>query len=61
MELTKLQNSLTPLSVETVEAVIKDELGSPVSELFASFETKPLGVASIGQVHGATLPDSRKS
>ncbi len=57
MELTKLQDSLTPLPVETVEAVIKDELGHSVAELFASFETKPLGVASIGQVHGATLPD----
>ena len=57
MCLTNFQDSLTPLPVETVEAVIKSELGRPVSELFASFETKPLGVASIGEVHGATLPD----
>ena len=56
-ELTKLQDSLTPLPLETVEAVIKNELGRPVSELFATFNPKPLGVASIGQVHGATLAD----
>ena len=56
-ELTKLQDSLTPLPLETVEAVIKNELGRPVSELFATFDPKPLGVASIGQVHGATLAD----
>ncbi len=56
-ELTKLQDSLTPISIETVEGVIKNELGRPVGELFASFEPKPLGVASIGQVHGATLSD----
>jgi ubiquinone biosynthesis protein len=57
LELTKLQDSLTPLPLETVEAVIKNELGRPIGELFASFEPKPLGVASIGQVHGATLAD----
>ena len=59
-ELTKLQDSLTPLPLETVEAVIKNELGRPVSELFATFDPKPLGVASIGQVHGATLADGNE-
>jgi ubiquinone biosynthesis protein len=56
-ELVKLQDSLKPLPVEALEKVIKDELGRPVGELFASFEPKPLGVASIGQVHAATLKD----
>lgn len=56
-ELTKLQDSLKPLPPGTVEKVISDELGRPVGELFASFESKPLGVASIGQAHGATLSD----
>jgi len=56
-ELSKLQDSLTPLPLEEVEKVIKAELGKSVKELFSSFESKPSGVASIGQVHGATLND----
>ena len=56
-ELTKLQDSLTPLPLEEVERVIKNELGRPVKEIFSSFEPKPLGVASIGQAHAATLSD----
>lgn len=56
-ELVKLQDSLKPLSLDTVESVIREELGRPVSELFPCFEPKPLGVASIGQAHSATLED----
>ncbi|MBI4180387.1 MAG: AarF/ABC1/UbiB kinase family protein [Chloroflexi bacterium] len=56
-ELTKLQASLAPIPLEMVERVINDELGRPAGELFASFEPKPLGVASIGQAHAATLTD----
>jgi ubiquinone biosynthesis protein len=56
-ELTKLQDSLMPLPLEAVESVIKEELGRPSKEIFASLEPKPLGVASIGQVHAATLSD----
>jgi ubiquinone biosynthesis protein len=56
-ELTKLQDSLTPLPLEVVEGVIAGEFGKPAREVFASLEPKPLGVASIGQVHAATLAD----
>ncbi len=56
-ELTKLQDSLTPLSVETIQGVIASEFGRQPAEIFASFEAKPLGVASIGQAHAATLKD----
>ena len=56
-ELTKLQSYLTPFPVEVVKKVIESELGRPVNELFASFDPNPLGVASIGQAHAATLQD----
>jgi ubiquinone biosynthesis protein len=56
-ELAKLHDSLTPLPQETIESVIQTELGRPVKEIFSSFEPKPIGVASIGQVHAATLQD----
>jgi ubiquinone biosynthesis protein len=57
LELTKLQDSLTPLPLDVVERIIKDDLGRPVKDIFATFEPQSLGVASIGQVHGATLLD----
>ena len=56
-ELTKLQDSLTPLPLEVIKGVIESEFRRPVGELFASFEEKPLGVASIAQAHAATLAD----
>jgi ubiquinone biosynthesis protein len=56
-ELTKLQNSLPPIPAETIEKIVSDELGKPISDVFRSFDRLPLGVASIGQAHAATLQD----
>jgi ubiquinone biosynthesis protein len=56
-ELTKLQSSLTPLPVEIIEKAISEELHRPVKEIFRTFDPTPLGVASIGQAHAATLHD----
>jgi ubiquinone biosynthesis protein len=56
-ELTKLQSSLTPLPVSIIEQAISDELHRPVNEIFRNFDPTPLGVASIGQAHAATLHD----
>lgn len=46
-------------SLDDIHAVVEEELGSPVEELFLSFEDKPLGAASLAQVHKATLMDGR--
>jgi ubiquinone biosynthesis protein len=56
-ELIKLQDSLKQLPVEIAKEVVKKELGRPVEELFATFDPQAIGVASIGQVHSATLKD----
>ncbi len=56
-ELVKLQNALTPLPVAIIEKAISDELHRPVNEIFRTFDPTPLGVASIGQAHAATLQD----
>jgi ubiquinone biosynthesis protein len=56
-ELAKLQDSLKPLPAETMKEVIRKELGRDLEEIFVSFDDNPVGVASIGQVHAASLHD----
>ena len=41
--------------VDVVVAVIEQELGIPVDELFESIEETPCGAASTGQAHIARL------
>jgi ubiquinone biosynthesis protein len=56
-ELSKLQSSLKPLPVEVMKKVINDQLGRPADEVFTSFDPKPIGVASIGQVYACKQAD----
>jgi ubiquinone biosynthesis protein len=58
-ELAKLQHGVPPDAPEVARATIAAELGRPVNEIFAEFDAPPIGSASIGQVHGARLPDGR--
>lgn len=55
--LAKLRSKVAPMDMDTVRAQIEKYLGKPVDELFASFDEKALGSASIAQVHKATLKD----
>ncbi|AFZ56027.1 ABC-1 domain-containing protein [Anabaena cylindrica PCC 7122] len=54
-ELSKLQDRVPAFSYEQVEAIIEQELGKKIPELFQSFEPVPLAAASLGQVHKAIL------
>ena len=56
-ELTKLQDSAPPVPSEAIKATLVSELGQPIENVFAEFDTNPLAAASIGQAHAATLPD----
>jgi predicted unusual protein kinase regulating ubiquinone biosynthesis (AarF/ABC1/UbiB family) len=47
-------------SPKAIRAVVEEDLGSPVEELFAEWEDKPFASASIGQVHRARLEDGRE-
>ena len=55
--LAKLRSNVAPMDLETVYAQIEKFLGKPANELFASFNEKALGAASVAQVHKATLHD----
>lgn len=57
--LERMQEKVAPIALERIHAIIEQELGAPVSKLFASFDPQPLGCASIAQVHRATLHDGR--
>jgi ubiquinone biosynthesis protein len=59
-ELELLQDQLAPFSYSEVEAMLEQELGAPIEELFQSFNPEPIGVASIGQVHEAVLYSGEK-
>jgi predicted unusual protein kinase regulating ubiquinone biosynthesis (AarF/ABC1/UbiB family) len=52
-----LQSDVPPEPLERIISILEDELGCRVEEVFSSFEATPLGAASIGQVHKATLLD----
>ena len=58
-ELAKLQDEVAPLPAKAIADVIQEDLGGPPDKLFAFFDVKPLGSASIGQVHAARLSDGR--
>jgi len=58
-ELEHLQDSVPAMEYEEVERCIEHELGARINKLFGSFEQKPLGSASLGQVHAAQLRDGR--
>ncbi len=58
-ELAKLQDAAPSLPFEAVRAVIEEDFGQPLDEVFASFEEIPVAAASIGQVHRATTRDGR--
>ena len=58
-ELSKLLDSAPPVPVSEIRELIEEELGSPVEDLFATFDDSPVASASIGQVHRATLHDGQ--
>lgn len=57
--LRRLQDHATPLPYEVVRGVIEEELGVRVSRAFSHFSERPLGAASLAQVHAAAMRDGR--
>lgn len=58
--LERMQEQVAPIPVERIRAIIEEDLGAPITKLFAVFDPEPLGCASIAQVHRAVLRDGRE-
>ena len=57
--LSRLQDSVPPMSAELAAGVVAEELGRPPERAFASWDPEPIAAASIGQVHRAVTLDGR--
>lgn len=54
-EFSRLQDRVEPFPFAEARKIIEAELGKPLSKVFSKFESKPMGSASIAQVHTAKL------
>ncbi|KAL9182297.1 hypothetical protein ACHAXT_012949 [Thalassiosira profunda] len=53
--LKPLQDGVPPRNYEEISSIIEESTGKRMDDLFSSFERKPIGAASVAQVHKATL------
>ena len=57
--LSRLQDSVPPMSAELAASVIEEELGIAPERAFSRWDPEPIAAASIGQVHRAITHDGR--
>ena len=59
-ELEKLRSNVKPLPAQTARAVIEEESGKTIDEIYSEFRDEPLGSASIAQAHYGVLKDGTR-
>lgn len=59
-ELKRLQDRVPPMPIDEVYTQVESALGRPVAESFSFFDERPLGAASIGQVHRARTMEGKE-
>ena len=59
-ELEKLRDSVKPLDPAVAKAVIEQETGKKIDEIYSEFRDEPLGSASIAQAHYGVLKDGTR-
>jgi predicted unusual protein kinase regulating ubiquinone biosynthesis (AarF/ABC1/UbiB family) len=57
--LSRLQDSVPPMSPDLAAQVVTEELGRPPERAFETWDPQPIAAASIGQVHRAITRDGR--
>ena len=57
--LSRLQDDLPPAPFPLIKAEIERSFGAPLEQLFSTFDERPVGAASIAQVHRATTTEGR--
>lgn len=60
LALQRIQDNVQPLPFDVVRDTVESALGARLGKIFETFDEVPLGAASIGQVHAATLRDGRR-
>jgi predicted unusual protein kinase regulating ubiquinone biosynthesis (AarF/ABC1/UbiB family) len=60
LALQKLQKDAPPMAFSVIREQLENELGAPITELFASVDESAYAAASIGQVHRARTLDGRE-
>ncbi|OQW48010.1 MAG: ubiquinone biosynthesis protein UbiB [Proteobacteria bacterium SG_bin6] len=59
-DLERLQDAVPPLPYAVIEAELRNSFGRPLDQIFAEIDPKPVGAASIAQVHRAITTDGRQ-
>ncbi|KAI9017405.1 ABC1 family-domain-containing protein, partial [Gaertneriomyces semiglobifer] len=55
-----LQDKCPPTPLEDIEGLFSSDLGRSLDDLFSEFDPEPLGVASLAQVHRATMKNGQE-
>lgn len=58
--LSKVCDDCRPVSYRKITKIIESEYGCKISDKFRSIDPKPIGAASVSQVHRAVLLDGRE-
>ena len=57
--LSQLQDNIDAFPASQAIKIIEEQLGADIQQLFSEFDEKPMGAASLGQVHAAKLRDGK--